>query len=174
MTQYGQISFYIDGNLASHVNLFYKAKATKEAEKLGLTVLEQKKKTLNYFIKSHPHFSYTEENIPDLMASVYALFQLYEASKNSSEDSKNTLHKKVTKTLKDLYSKQLPKLYKKIDGLKTNEEEDEDGSNSFMLKVRMDTLSKRFKFDEQAVPKKPNLANPIPNVPASNNVGEGK
>ena len=36
MTQYGQISFYIDGNLASHVNLFYKAKATKEAEKLGL------------------------------------------------------------------------------------------------------------------------------------------
>ena len=174
MTQYGQISFYIDGNLANHVNLFYKAKATKEAEKLGLTVLEQKKKTLNYFIKSHPHFSYTEENIPDLMASVYALFQLYEASKNSSEDSKNSLHKKVTKTLKDLYSKQLPKLYKKIDGLKTNEEEDEDGSNSFMLKVRMDTLSKRFKFDEQAVPKKPNLANPIPNVPASNNVGEGK
>jgi len=152
------ISGYQDGNLSGYVELFYKAKDYKAGEKLGLEILGQQKQMIDYFMNSNAYFAYSEENIPDLMASISALFKLYKA-KESNPNKNSKLHKEVKSLLDKIYYKKLPNLYRKIDLLKVGNDEEEI-SNSLRLRIRLDAIATHNGFKEKIKPEQNNTKTP--------------
>ena len=115
-----EIEGYNDGSITDYVGMLIKAGDYNSASNLGLKMLNQKSQTINFFSKSNAHFVASGEATPDLMAALCDLLSIYKASKESKSKCPK-LYDAAQKEIDRVFNKVLPKLYKKIERLESDE-----------------------------------------------------
>lgn len=135
-----QYQLYTDGNLPEYVTILYRAGAKKEAEKLGLEVTAQLEQTLNYFYHSDATFA-VGDNLKDLSATISGLIEMFKSATDpeiGTPDSK--LAKKLDVIVSDIYSKEIPRLYKELKQLGLEDSESDYSKQAYNLKMQIDAV----------------------------------
>ena len=102
-------------------------------------MLKQKSQTINFFANSHAHFAASGEATPDLMAALCDLLSIYKVS-NENKTNSPKLYDAAKKEIDRVFNKVLPKLYKKIERIETDEIYGSD------LKIKLNAMGVYFGY----------------------------
>ncbi len=106
---------YEDGSLHNYVNILFRAGAKDKANKLGLELAEQLESTIEYYMKSNPRIAFRQNNTDELMAAMYAYFEISVASMDATDGDRNgPLAKRTQANLSSWYNRMLPSQYEKL------------------------------------------------------------
>jgi hypothetical protein len=117
-----QYTSYQDGSLQDYVVMLYRAGDKKGAEKLGMVVAGQLESIINYFLKSDA--IYAGRNISDLESATANYLTIYNIANDKVMGSpQGQLASRTDKMVQKLYGSELPRLYKELETLATEEGE---------------------------------------------------
>lgn len=106
---------YEDGSLHNYVNILFRAGAKDKANKLGLELAEMLESTINYYTKSNPKIAFRRDNTDDLMAAMYAYFEISVAAMDATDgDRGGPLAKRTQANLQAWYNTDFPAQYEKL------------------------------------------------------------